>query len=138
MYTVLVAAALPDMRAYIRDCLQGRTDLQMLEPDAGEAALDAMRRLRPDLLIAELAALGGGAALPSGVPPTSGEADRPPPGTPMALLLIVDELPEHAAAWQRRPGAPLSFLVEPFNARHLLHAVARLIGWLDAADRGVD
>jgi hypothetical protein len=114
-HTVLVAAATPDMRGYIRECLQARADLRVLEVDGEEPPCAAARRLGPDLIIAELPAL------------RAGEGTAGPPRAPVPLLLIVEELPDDAVAWPQRPGAPLAFLLQPFNARSLHREVERLL-----------
>jgi hypothetical protein len=114
--TVLVAVGEPDLGTYVRRCLRAYRSLRVVEPDAGEHALAAVRRLSPTLLIAEAGTVGA-------TPPLS-----------VPLLLLVEELPESTAA--RQPPAALAFLLQPFNTRRLLAAVEPLLGPPDAAGAG--
>jgi hypothetical protein len=125
-YTVLAAVAEADLRSYIRECLRERTDLRVAEADPGEPVLEAIRRLRPALVIAEVSAIPGAAAASVASAPAHG-APNDYGLPPLPLLLIGDEAPELLATGHPRPGTRMVFLPQPFNARRLLDAVERLL-----------
>ena len=106
---VLLAMADADLRDYITQCLEERADLRVVESRPGDDPLEAARRLRVDLLIANVSALAHG-DLP---------LDRPP------VIVTGDEPPEALAV---SDAARIAFLLQPFNARRLLDTVARLLG----------
>jgi hypothetical protein len=108
--TVLVALGELDLVAYVRRCLAAYPGLVVVEPDAGEHALAAARRLSPALLIAEPGTVG-----------------VPPPPLAVPLLLLVEEWPDGTAP-PPSPASPFAFLVCPFNAGRLLAAVEPLLG----------
>ena len=106
---VVLAVGDADLRDYITQCLGERGDLRVLESRPGDDALEAARRLRADLVIANVSALAHG-DLP---------LDRPP------VIVTGDEPPEALAV---SDAARIAFLLQPFNARRLLDTVARLLG----------
>jgi len=106
--TVLVAVGDAGLRDYIRQCLQRRADLRVLEMWPGDDPLDVACRLPADLVIAD------GSAIPKGAAPLN----RPP------LLLTGEELPDVLHVSE---GAGVAFLLQPFNAQRLLDVVARLL-----------
>ncbi len=113
--TVLTLVRDAELRAYVETCLRERGVLWVLTAGTGESALDAVRRLRPALLVAERRALEGDAtSLPA--------AERPLP----PVLLIAGEA-EDAAAWLAWLRTPVEVLPLPFNARRLCEAVDRLL-----------
>ena len=127
-YAVLAAVAEADLRDYIRECLRERSDLRVAEPDPGEPVLEAIRRLRPALVIAEVSGIPGAAAEAAsggGAPARGAPNDYGLP--PLPLLLIGDEARELLATGHPRPGTRMVFLRQPFNGRRLLDAVARLV-----------
>jgi hypothetical protein len=107
---VLVAVGEPELTTYVRRCLWEQPGLLSIEPEPGESLLVALRRLRPALLITEPAVIGERSAAPR---------------TP--VLLLVQE-PGDAAEIGAATSSRLTVLVQPFNARRLLAAVASLLG----------
>ena len=105
--TVLVVAAEPDLRRYVRECLRERTDLRVIEAASVAAALAVAARHRPELLVVD-------------------EPERAvlAAGSPFRAILLVDDVPHGASSADTR----LRLLARPFTAEELVAEVARMIG----------
>jgi hypothetical protein len=107
---VLVAVTVPDLSTYVRRCLWEQPGLLAIEPEPDEGLPATLRRLCPALLITEPAAVG-----------------ELLPDLRLPVLLLVQETADAAEIGAAR-SVPMGVLVQPFNARRLLAAVASLLG----------
>ena len=104
--TVLIVAAEPDLRPYVRECLRERSDLRVLESPTTGAAVMLAADCAPDLLIVDESERAVLAQLAS-----------------CRAILIVDDVPRDAAA----PGARVRHLARPFTAEGLMQEVGRVL-----------
>jgi hypothetical protein len=105
---ILLAVWDADIRDYIRQCLRGQPNFQIVEARFGDDPFDIAHRLPARLVISDLALVAGDHALLRGLP----------------VLLTGVELTEQLPAGE---GIRIAFLLQPFNARRLLEAVEHLL-----------
>jgi hypothetical protein len=103
-HTVLVVAADPDVRQYVRECLRERDDLGVLEASAVAMAERMVAEHAPELLIVD----GRDAAVLRAIP--EGRA-----------ILLADEVPVDM------PRAHIATLMPPFGGRNLQALVDLLL-----------
>jgi CheY-like chemotaxis protein len=103
---VLIVAADPDVRRYVRHCLRDRTDWRVLEASTVTDALAVAGRESADLLIVDAPEARGVSAMPG-----------------MRAVLMADDEPERSASGDR-----VSVLLRPFTAEQLVGVVARMLG----------
>ena len=111
--TVLVVAAEPDLRRYVRECLRERSDLRVLEAATVSAAVTLAADHSPDLLVVD-----------------EPERDVLATLSQLRAVLIVDDVPHGAQAL----GSHVRLLSRPFTAERLVAEVIQLLG---AATRAV-
>ena len=104
--TVLVVAAEPDLRQYVRECLRERTDLRLLDAATVSAAVTLAAECAPELLVVD-------------------ESERAVLAQLRALraIVIVDDVPRDAAA----AGGRVRLLGRLFTAEGLMEEVDRLL-----------
>ena len=121
---VLVVDDDPDMRVYVRSCLErlGFAAAHVLEAADGTEALEIVGRTRPDLVISDVVMRGvGGVALARALESTPETHD-------IRVLLVTGAASGlgEASAWAaERPERML--LAKPFNAQGLHDAVEALL-----------
>ena len=104
--TVLVVAAEPDFRRYVRECLRERTDLRVLDAETVTAAVMVAAHYSPELLVVDEPESSVVAALPQ-----------------LLAIVVVDDVPHGMAG----PGARRRLLARPFTADGLLAEVGALL-----------
>lgn len=104
--TLLVVAAEPDLRRYVRECLRDRADLSVVDAATVGGAVALAEQLRPELLVVDEPERDVLAALPH-----------------LAAILLVDEVPRGASGASSR----VRLLARPFSADALVAEVARLM-----------
>ena len=102
-HTVLVVAAEPDLRRYIRECLRERRNVRIVEAKDVASSVGLTERASPRLLIVDESAARLLDAMPA-----------------VPAILIVDERAERADA-----GTCVRVLAQPFSAEGLLAEVDR-------------
>jgi hypothetical protein len=103
--TVLVVAAEPDLRRYVRECLRDLADVRVVDADSIAGGLLFAAHDSPHLLVVEESEREILTAMPE-----------------ILAILIVDDAPDITA-----PDARLRFLGRPFRAEGLLAEVGRLL-----------
>lgn len=104
--TVLIVAAEPDLRQYVRECLRERTDLRVLEAGTVDAAVSLAADGGPDLLVVDESERAVLAQL-----------------THLRAIVIVDDVPHDSAG----PGGRVRLLARPFTGQQLMEEVGRLL-----------
>ena len=115
---VLLADDNADMRDYVRRLLSGRYEVEAV-PD-GEAALDAARLRRPDLVLADVM-----------MPRLDGfglvERLRADPATKAVPIIMLSARAGEEARVEGLEAGVDDYLIKPFNARELMARVAALL-----------
>jgi hypothetical protein len=104
--TVLIVAAEPDVRRYVRECLRERTDLRVLDAETVTAAVMLAAHHSPELLVVDEPESNVVVALPQ-----------------LLAIVIVDDVPHGAPG----VGTRRRLLARPFTAEGLLAEVGALL-----------
>ena len=104
--TVLVVAAEPDFRHYVRECLRERADLRLLDAATITSAVDVAANNAPGLLVVDDPERDVLVAMPR-----------------VRAIVVVDEV----AHGQGSAGTHVRLLPRPFTARELLAEVQGIL-----------